>query len=81
MDKSFNAHEERAKNVDQSLADSINDLVTEGIVKERYSELTNDSNNRRSENCTSLVFVKLNQWIWDAVPQSARTRDTQMKYI
>lgn len=45
--------------MDQSLADSINETVTEDIVKERYSELTNDGNNSRSE-IIVLVWYLLN---------------------
>ncbi|KAH3871083.1 hypothetical protein DPMN_034277 [Dreissena polymorpha] len=81
MSKRFKAHEECSVNVDGLLAEHINTLFLEGIDDGRYSELTKDEINARSENRDGLVVVKLVQLIWDARSPMARTRDKQIQNI
>ena len=65
--------------IDQDLADNVNYLFKNGIEEERYKCLVKDEENPRPANCDSLVVVKINQLIWEAVTPAGRTRDMKMQ--
>lgn len=81
MAKRFKMQEHCDKSVDETLSENVNELFRNGIEDERYSELVKDEQNARPENCDSLVVVKTNHLIWDAISQGARTNDKKLQNV
>jgi hypothetical protein len=81
MAKRFQMQEHCDESVDETLSENLNELFRKGIEDERYSELVKDEQNARPENFDSLVVVKTNQLIWDAISQGARTNDKKIQNV
>ncbi|KAH3749708.1 hypothetical protein DPMN_184214 [Dreissena polymorpha] len=71
MAKKIRPMETVDKDIDQTLADNINDLFHNGIDDDRYDELIKDEKLARPGNCEGLSVVKTNRLIWDAISHNA----------
>ena len=81
MSKRFKMQEHCDSSIDETLAENVNNLFRNGIEEDRYNELVKDEQNARPENCESLVVVKTNHLIWDAISHGARTNDKKLQNI
>ena len=79
MAKRFKATENVSENVNPILAETVNELFTNGLDEDHYTKMTKDI--ARPENCDGLTVVKMNQMIWDAVLPPARTADRKLQQI
>ncbi|XP_060596689.1 uncharacterized protein LOC132750691 [Ruditapes philippinarum] len=79
--KRFKSVEVCDSELDPVLASNINELFTNGMEEEQYSQMTRDDVNARPSNCENLVTVKLNQLVWDIVSPTARSRDKKLQTL
>ncbi|CAG2196785.1 unnamed protein product [Mytilus edulis] len=58
-------------NVDDTLAETVNEFFREGISDEKYNDLMKSV--ARPENCVSLTITRANQLIWDLLSPQTRS--------